>query len=285
MIIRLMGGFGNQLFQYAYGRRLGIEHEEPLIIDTSSFFRDKLRKYELNNYSVQGTQRLDLRGKICNIIYMVQHKFFIIQPLSRMLKMEYERKEFIYQGDAPSNSYIIGYWQNVMYFQNIKHILQQEIVYKGEMNEKQQNMRKDIENENSVAIHVRKGDYLNPVQSKIYEELSNEYYENAIKYLEDKLRDIHIYFFSDDIEWCKKTFLDKKNITFIDETISGNQYIDFELMRSCKHFIIANSTFSWWAAYLSTYEYKICIAPKTWFIDGKRNEEVQNALLQDMILL
>ena len=130
-----------------------------------------------------------------------------------------------------------------------------------------------------MAVHVRHGDYLSPQNRNTYVCLPFNYYQKAISYLEEKIENLTIYVFSDDINWCKQQFQFTKNVVFIDESISNSAQVDFELMRNCKHFVIANSTFSWWPAWLAANHDKIVIAPKTWFYDERDNQAVRQGLL------
>ena len=121
-----------------------------------------------------------------------------------------------------------------------------------------------IKNKNSVAIHIRRGDYLkNPKARCFHGILGEDYYKKSISYVKKTVKNPFFFIFSDEVELVKKTFFffNKKNFIFIDTKSTIN---DLHLMSNCKHFIIANSTFSWWGAWLSKNKHKIILAPKKW---------------------
>jgi len=138
----------------------------------------------------------------------------------------------------------------------------------------------------SVAMHIRRTDYLTAIGKTVYESIDKDYYLVAIKYLSTRLKEKPVFYvFSDDIEWCKNEFKDICDLIIIDSSISDNQHTDLELMRNCKHFIIANSTFSWWGARLAENKQKIIICPKKWMVDCKIDEKIVNALTRRCIRL
>ena len=158
--------------------------------------------------------------------------------------------------------------------------------YKEKLNDMQVELIKEIRKKNSVAIHIRRGDYLDVENINLFYKITKTYYLSALDYLKKNLNDkMDIYIFSDDIEWCKTEYGDLEGAHFIDSTISDSHLVDFEIMRNCKYFIIANSTFSWWASWLSEYSNKIVIAPEKWYCDEEKNEKLKAALLADVIVM
>ena len=204
--------------------------------------------------------------------------------ISAMFCILHERRDFRYQ-DNVGQRYLDGYWQNVRYFAEIREVLLEEFRYMGKLSAMQQQVVEEMRTTNSVMLHVRRGDYLIESTASMYVNLQKEYYDAALKYIEDRVPGRKVFVFSDDIEWCKKEFSDLQEVIFVDKSISTNQHTDLEMMKSCKYFVIANSTFSWWGAWLSTYHNKIVVAPQNWFRDKRMNSEVQQALLRDAILL
>ena len=285
MIIRLTGGLGNQMFEYAFGRAMTTRYGEDLHLDTWAFWNDKLRDYELDKYNIQANGRRYLKRALCNIMWNVKIHFFSIPVLEKCLGMEYEKEVFGLQEISKNADYLVGCWQNCEYFSEIKNDLRQELKYTGELTLMQLEKIQQMQSEESVAMHIRRGDYLTETCQKIYCNLTKDYYERAIQYLKEQGINPKIYIFSDDINWCKEEYKDWQDVEFIDETLSQNQHTDLELMRNCKHFVIANSTFSWWASWLSENEKKIVIAPSQWFYNKAQNKKVQDALLKETILL
>lgn len=285
MIVRVTGGLGNQLFQYAFGRAVSTELGEELYLDKSSYIQDRKRKFELNKYNVTYTNGKIVRKCLCNFEILFKNHIGSLKILERLLGMQWEEQRMGYEHIRNSNRYLIGHWMNVRYFENIKENLQQELVYIGEVTEEQRKLINNMKTEHAVAMHVRRCDYLSKTcQQAGYINLEKKYYKKGIEYLKDNISgDIKLYVFSDDIEWCKIEYKDCENVVFVDSKISNNPHIDFMLMRNCKYFITANSTFSWWAAWLAEYENKLIIAPKKW---TSRDDvtKLRSALLKDAIL-
>lgn len=284
MIVRLMGGLGNQFFQYAFARKICIENGEKLYLDTLSYRRDKKRNFELQEYHIVINKGKKITILLCNMLLLIGKVFKTDFILKKIFHVEYEQKILRQQQIDNPKGYFIGYWQNKNYFSSIKDILIDELQFSGEVNETQKKILDKIQNENSVAMHIRRGDYLS-AECADYRVIKKDYYYRALSYLKEYIDEAVIYVFSDDINWCKREFNDIENVFFVDEKISDSQHIDFMLMRNCKYFIIANSTFSWWASWLATYENKIVIAPEKWFYDEMACEELKNALLGEAILM
>lgn len=153
----------------------------------------------------------------------------------------------------------------------------------GEYSEKQKDLIEKIERTNSVAIHIRRTDYLDP-QNEGYNVLSYIYYEKAIMYICSCIDNPYFYVFSDDIEFGKEMLQNYQNAIFVDRSYGNSDVQDFEMMRKCRHFIIANSTFSWWASQMSDNSSKIMISPRTWFL-AEVHEQFLNAIMEDYILI
>jgi len=243
-VIRLMGGIGNQFFQYAFGR---VFQE-----------RGKEIAYDLSWFAIKQTYP---RHYILDKFQIPELKFshFIPKNPTQVISGErYDHGLFLLD-----NYNFEGYWQYLSYYTDIQHILKNELILKPKVYTKEYLQLVDkINSSESVAVHVRRGDYLKvwPVMMSI------NYYSNAISQIEGDL-----FIFSDDIGWCRNAFREdilKRKITFVDL----EDYLSFELMRLCKHKILGNSTFSWWAAFLENRGKVIC--PKDWL--GFRNSEYEN---------
>lgn len=159
------------------------------------------------------------------------------------------------------HAYIRGKWQSHLYFDEIKDLLRSELSLKFKPGKKNGKLLEKMKRENSVAVHVRRGDKLN---HKRYADCSLAYYQAAIRYMEERVADVHFYLFSDDPEWAASKFSYLPNATLITHNLLQD-YEDFRLMSHCKHTIIANSTFSWWAAYLNANEQNMVVAPRFWY--------------------
>lgn len=280
LMIRLMGGMGNQMFQYARGKALEKQGKGPVFYDDSAYEDDDLRSYALQSFRVAITKapqsEIDKYRRIRRLYYSIRYHV----KISTLPSYQHEKKDYKY-GRYWNSGYLEGYWQNEKYFLNIREILQKEFVYKGELTDKQKEIIQEMHQGNSVAVHVRRGDYLSEKNRYTYVCLPIIYYQRAISYLQNNIENLRLYIFSDDIPWCKENFLEYENLMYIDESVSNSAQTDFELMRNCKHFIIANSTFSWWPAWLADNEDKTVVAPIQWFFNEKDNRDVRRGLLSE----
>ena len=253
-VIKVYGGLGNQMFQYAFGKaqeQLGIEVE----FDSNPRGDASKRPFVLDKFNT-------------NI------KFGSLN--SRRITKERKtgfRKDLLLR----NNTGFVGYWQHPDYSRNIMPLLRKEFCVKEEFyTEEFLRLKDEIANFNSVSLHVRRGDYvtIGMFVTKL------EYYLTAIKFIRAVKENPVIYVFSDDIPWCKENFTDVEYIHLED-------YLDFELMKSCKHNIITNSTFSWWAARLNENPDKTVIAPYQWqhYKEDTEKKDREFLILKDWIAL
>lgn len=271
IIVNLSGGLGNQLFQYAFGRMVASKYNHELKLDGNYYFSEVCKKSEVprsylldkfnikaNLASIQEVNKINPLWK--KIIRKIKYKINISSNPSI-----YSGKEF----NEKDNQYYIGFWQNEKYFKTISSLIKKEITLKERMSLVSEDFSNKIDSNNSVSIHVRRTDILNP--ENIYNGICDiNYYHKAISLIKEKVNNPVFFVFSDDIEWCKN------NLKFIDNTIfvSNSETKDFEeliLMSKCKHNIIANSSFSWWGAWLNENQNKIVIAPSKWVLRGETN--------------
>jgi hypothetical protein len=264
LITKITGGLGNQLFQYALARRLARSANIEFKLDLSAYNNANSRAYALNNFNViekiASTDEINRFRKIgfCRVID-------ILKP-NHLRSIIKERRSYFDQNilKIKDNTYLDGYWQCDKYFSDIREILLKEISLKNGFSENAQKMAESIRQVNSVSLHIRRGDYLNSKFSKFYEPCKIEYYQQAIKALESKIKDIHFFVFSDDIEWAKKNLTIPYPTIFVSNP-NIKDYEEMMLMSLCKHNIITNSTFSWWGAWLNQNPDEIVIAPEKWF--------------------
>jgi len=158
--------------------------------------------------------------------------------------------------------YLDGYWQSPKYFEGIEEVLRKELIYKRTLSHAACLTLEQIQTKHSVGLHIRRGDYLLPSFNAVHPVLPASYYQQAIEVLAHQFKDLHFFVFSDDPAWVQAHIKLSYPVSYIDN--SQNALEDFELLRACKHNVIANSTFSWWAAWLNTYPQKQVIAPKLW---------------------
>lgn len=275
------------MFQYAFGYSYSIRNDEKMIMDTFYLGLDKNRKYGLKQYGITKSQI----GRVRGLVYFGGKKIVKGSKLYRLWnginRVVYEEKPLLFQNVEQKNAFVVGNWINEAYFKEFRSQLISEFTLQKPLTSAQESLLNEIRGNNSVAIHIRRGDYLKP-ENKAYAVIRDDYYVKALDYLQERNCGLKIYIFSDDIEWCKGEFSQVPDVTFIDDDISGNPYVDLELMRNCKYFIIANSTFSWWGAWLSERKGKVMIAPDMWYgerMDDDFNVNVRSAILKEFIIM
>lgn len=267
-IIRILGGLGNQMFQYSFYKSLN--NSEENLLDITDFNHYKLHNgFELEKvFQLNNVKHAELR----DIEVLSDCKLDVLSRIKRKImgrKKTHIIESYLHFDEKYGNMknvYFDGYWQSEKYFKNIEKEMRKEFIFQ-EFDEKENlEILKKIEKTNSISIHIRRGDYLNhPLYSST---CSIEYYETAIKYMKNKIEKPVFFIFSNDIAWCKEN-LSFDEAYFIDWNIGKRSYRDMQLMSLCKHNIIANSSFSWWGAWLNNNLDKIIIAPSKWLNDER----------------
>jgi hypothetical protein len=284
VITELQGGLGNQMFQYACGRAFALGHRQKLLIDDSFFKENQVttdeftpRHYELDifNLAVQIADRRLLKSFGANSVYKKGLTLF-----GRPYKKTYT--EIPGQGANQLEKVkppvlLKGYWQSEQYFAGYENEIRKAFCF--EVPATLNNRISQISNTNSVSVHYRRGDYLtNPVAQKVLGVLHNDYYAAAIKTIRQRVKNPFFYIFSDDREWVKNNLPVTESYQVIEDVPNYNHGYDMLLMSKCKHHIIANSSFSWWGAWLNPDPQKIVIAPKRWFADERMNAYTTNLI-------
>lgn len=253
VIVRIYNGLGNQMFQYALGRHLALLNDAELKLDISAFRNDPLRKYELHHLSIaESLVDIDLSANIEEM------------ELTRVVQKDrfFDPAVLLTRG----NIYLRGYWQTEKYFSDIRPILQKEFELKASPDERNLELLSAITATDSVALHVRRSDYVsNPTSTDHHGVLPVQYYQEAIRRISDRVAQPVFFIFSDDPEWCEDNIKPHAQTFYVDTNDASQGQEDLRLMKQCKHFIIANSSFSWWGAWLSKNPDKIVIAPQRWF--------------------
>jgi hypothetical protein len=280
IICRLKGGQGNQMFQFALALLLSLKTKSDIFIDTTClknrFTRNTKRVLALNYFNID-FKKLDFFDKFFSfLIFFPGHKLFLSLFNYKII----DDKNFEYYintiNDSNSCNLILdGYFQDFSYLENIKEELNRRFSLNKHVAKKRVYISK-----NSAAIHIRRGDYVtNNTANKYHGVLPLSYYLEAIQKLEEYDKSLKFYIFTDDPDWVNANFhiyRAFKNIS----TLKLSSEEEFCLMKKCKHFIIANSTYSYWAAYLSESNNKIVIAPKNW-----NNVEIKIKFPKDWFLL
>jgi len=273
IIQQIIGGLGNQMFQYAAARSVALQKNVQMKLDISGFIKYKLYNFELQRVfncpveisnssevkSILGWSSPPIIRRIISSPYLssFQPKNFILEP------------HFNYWKDLeniPSNAYLMGYWQSEKYFSQFASQIKRDFSFKEPLQNKNLYLKQQIEGLNAVSLHIRRGDYVSNTQATAVHGLcSIEYYLSAIRYIAERVEKPTFFIFSDDILWVKKYLkIDFPHI-YIENNTNYNSYNDMRLMSLCDHNIIANSSFSWWGAWLNSNENKIVVAPFHWF--------------------
>lgn len=278
IIIKIEGGLGNQMFQYALGRNLSLLHNTTFKIDTSYLrsANQSGRSFKLDNFNTIINEATPEE---------INKYRSIFQKILDRVRSESKKKKILEPENFDPNilkrkeGYFYGHWNNKKYFKNNENTIRNDFKLKKPFGKSAQIILEKINSSsNSVSIHIRRGDYVSI--KKIADKhgtLPISYYENAMKKIKDKYSNTTFFVFSDDIEWVKNHFFKKYSVNFVSSP-DIEDYEELILMSLCKHNIIANSTFSWWGAWLNNNPDKIIIAPKKWF---KNNVNKTNDLILD----
>lgn len=262
VIVNITGQFGNQMFQYALGRHLQLRGNRVL------YYTGYYDRHPEHDFALPRVFGLDLpEVSIEQVLAFREDRHRLIDRVHRKVFGRHER--VFSEVDAESYDYrpdvfdfkrglIDGYWQSEKYFLPIEGTVRKEFAF-PEASNRNKELSKEMSETLSVSIHVRRGDYLGgfPV-------MDEKYYFPAMAYFKEKYENVHFYVFSNDMDWCR-SHLKAEHTTFVDWNVGKDSPFDMWLMTQCKHNIIANSSFSWWGAWLNQNGEKEVIAPKVWF--------------------
>ena len=263
IIVKLMGGMGNQMFQYSFGRSLSVKFKMTLKLDLS-FLKNRnmgpnfvYRDYDLDIYNILE----DFNFTNDDVMIIGEQSLTYDQKIVDSVYENFGKKIMI-----------DGYWATYKYFLEYDNQIRKDFEFKDKVenstDDKIIEMYNNIVNNNSIMINVRRTDFLN---TNFHGVMGVEYINKAVDIIKSKVDNPHYFIFSDDIDWCKEN-IKLDNMTIVDHYYKGNKFGYYlQLMKVCKHFIIPNSTFAWWAAWLNENDNKIVIAPKKWLTDENIN--------------
>lgn len=283
IILRLEGGLGNQLFQYAFARMVQEKYGGKILFDLHTYKSDKQRNLSLHHFKLNGNINSNAHHGIKKFLFFTIRvssrlfqrflKFINLDKIIR-IKLLSTTGIFIQEGPEYYNHlhrtfspviYIAGNWMSEHFFNDISETIKSELEITSTQSNSNKKTLENILKNNSVCVHIRRGDYLDPEVKRKTFVCDFEYYEKAISRLKNELEKPTFFVFSNtpaDIKWIKENYRFSIPVTFVD--LNNPDYEDFRLMQNCKHFILSNSTFSWWVAYLSSYSHKKIIAPSRW---------------------
>lgn len=290
--VTLMGGIGNQLFQYAFAHELALHNDGQVCINkyqfkhatdnhgdylldgivvkgfqdeeiTDSIKSERVRlasrtKYRMRRHLVENDGRTQFAKKLTQGFVWSQKSEQLLDSLPDRLK----KKKY----------YVEGYYQWPSLMEDTINYICQHIEYKVEPTKNRLLMLQQIQSSNSVCVHIRRGDY---TLFKSLQVCNNDYYYQAMQYVMDHVETPKFFVFSDDIEWVKNNCRFPAEVNFVET--SDDTFVDLQLMSSCKHFVISNSTFSWWAQELSKQSNRVVVAPSIWYTDGRPTELLRSS--------
>lgn len=282
IFVQLSGGLGNQLFQYAAAKALAEKNRTELMLDISELKKEKKsitsRGFELSNFNCHinisrppSITRLPGFKRYGHLLNWFSGWKFLIEKKSAYLS------DFLLQGDQ---NFLIGFWQSYKYFESIAGSLFFDLSPKNPLSDLSQKILSEIQSSQAVGVHIRRGDYVSLDSAKNYHGLlPANYYVESIASIQNEHPDAHFYFFSDDPEWCKTQFNYLKDDYSVISHNGGDQaWQDLILMSWCPKQIIANSSFSWWAAWLGDRRFqdlaRKVIAPSQWFVEFSKDDLV-----------
>jgi hypothetical protein len=270
IVVELSGGMGNQMFQYAFGRYLAHKHNTKLFLDTH-YLLDRSpnrtfipRNYDLSIFNIEeniASEKISSEyGTLRSKLTKAKQKIFKPKELEIITETSMQVLEDI--DKISDNVYLKGYWQNNKYFDEVLDTIKQDFSFSKDLSKNCENLMSDIQNSNSVCLNVRRVDF---VTNSSHGALKSSYYKNAEEVIKNKVENPVFFIFSDDIEWCKENIKPNYRTVYVEHSFAGEKFKDYlELMLNCKHFIIPNSSFAWWAVRLSPNNNKVVVAPEFW---------------------
>ncbi len=280
------------MFQYAAGRRLAGKVGSELKLDITWFDSNSERQYSLRHLSIH--ENFALEKEILGLKYLSPSLYdrvlktlglrsSLLPPAPGYIKERLNRfdPEILTLSD---DVYLEGYWQSEKYFFDIRDVIRKEFYPRAPLSAEGMKIADSVSSCESVSIHIRRGDYVsNALVNSHHGVCSLKYYHQGIQYIASHMPELNFFVFSDDPLWCRQNLHIPFHTSFIDRNDPERDYEDLHLMSLCKHHIIANSSFSWWGAWLATSPYKIVVGPKKWFALKERS--TQDLIPRDWITL
>jgi hypothetical protein len=282
IIVQLTGGLGNQLFQYAAAKSLSLYHNVPLLLDCSSFYREEIAELEVPRdfelYQFEGVkEKIITPEELASTIDLKNEKSFLSKILPPHRRQIYTCPFFHYDRNffkSRKTVYLKGGWQSEKYFSNYKDTLFQSLQLKPDVISPVREKARQIKEKQTVGVHIRRGDYLRmQIIFEWHGVMSKDYYARGFESIHKLRGDFSVLYFTDDPEWVQKELIPVMDGEIVSSTTSQNHFQDFYLLRCCHNNIIANSSFSWWAAWLNPNPDKMVIAPKNWFNKGPKDTQ------------
>lgn len=302
IVVKLMDGLGNQMFQYAFGRFLQEVYHEKVVFETMKLQHNSTRKLGIQNFNIPLSNKGNSKDSTCRFASPIEN--IILQAISKSFRLIAEKifrismsgeasyhamikwgfyttndsiSYYTFRKTKKKVKFVRGYFQSEKYFAEISEIIKKELRIKNIDNTIVHRLARQMEKENSVCIHIRRDDYIG---NKRFEICTEKYYRQAVELIKEKVKKPIFYVFSNsssDLKWIKEHYNFTANMHFVEE--GKNEFEDLFLMYHCQNHIISNSTFSWWGSYLSNNS--ITIAPQKWI----NSDEKQDVLRDEWILI
>ena len=286
IVARIEGGLGNQFFQYAFGTQLASLHGTELVLDLSSYASKPEHGYLLDRFSIAARElRADERKRIPGRYRFGKRPFLPTFSLGGSELRRLRERPFGFADkymSAPDDSYLVGYWQSECFFRDVTASIQNQFRPAVELSSESARIRERMLNSSSMAIHFRRGDYIT-TQPMAARNLSLSYYRECVLRQLEHRSDSEAYVFSNDIPWCRENLKLPCPVHFVEHTNNNTAHEDMWLMTAAECLVIANSTFSWWGAYLAEREDRKVYAPASWFHPNTMNDRFLNC--SDWILI
>jgi len=285
IVTRMDGGLGNQMFQYAYGLYLASQHQTELALDLNSYQTGPQHGYVLDRFQITGkplnsqyNQRIPQRYRAqpaktsfawlpSNLPDWNLPDWLRPSVLRRVKERPFGFHEKYLK--ASDDSYLVGYWQSEKFFPGMRDELLKQFTPKLKLSDASLRAIELMQTVPSVSLHIRRGDYLsNAETARIYEQLSLEYYHASLQRFAAERERVQVFIFSNDLPWCHEQLRLNLPTHFMDHTQALSAHEDLIMMSHAACNVIANSTFSWWAAYLNNRSDRTTFAPARWFCPG-----------------
>lgn len=275
IVANVIGGLGNQMFQYATARALSLRRSAPLVLDASQFGTYTLHQ----GFELPKVFRIDAplatTAEVRSLLGLAAYPW-ARRVMSGLPWMPLGRKRWVAEphfqhwpglDEVPADCYLTGYWQSERYFSDQSEQVRKDFRFCQGMDPENERIAAMMSSVPGVSLHVRRGDYAsNPRTAATHGLCSPDYYSQALEFIQARVPGIHVFVFSDDLGWVQKNLSLKGCAhTFVQHNRGASSWRDMQLMSLCRHHIIANSSFSWWGAWLNPHSDKLVTAPQRWF--------------------
>lgn len=290
IVVKLQGGLGNQMFQYAFGLSLATTKKLKLYFDLTFLEEPVLdNTYTKRNYELDIFK--NIKTKSISPILLFLNKNIVTRKIANKLGCKilsnYYEQTFSFDeniGKEVNSCLYVGYWQSYKYFNSHIDLIKKSFIFpENSLNIYNLSILKTIRQCASCSIHIRRTDYLSKNALNYHGTCSLDYYQKAIKLICTRIKNVQFFIFSDDYIWAKENIKVVVQNSILIEGNHNNSWVDMFLMTQCSHNIIANSSFSWWSAWLNENPNKIIVAPQDWFVEKTLN--TSDLLPKEWVLL